>query len=234
MAEVAISCRLFAGFWASGLEGVVARMCYSLEASLAVGGALAFVGFATIKKAVRSNRSTAVFSLHQLIEGVIWSSIEHPFRASTVFQYSYIFIAFLVWPVLAPLASAVAATNHWWQRVWTFLFVCGLALAGYLSVKLAGSDGIEASVVGHSISYVVKYQTPPPIQLDYAYAAITVLPLLFFGNRIVTVIGFGVLATFVYSFFEMREVWFSVWCMAAAVFSGLFFFSIPNYAPIRS
>ena len=111
-------------------------MCYSLEASFTVGTALAFVGFATVKKALRSDRSMlvfalfpAVFSLHQLIEGVVWSSIEHPFHASTVFQYSYIFIAFLVWPVLAPLASAVAATDHLWKRIWWFLFACGLALA---------------------------------------------------------------------------------------------------------
>jgi hypothetical protein len=210
-------------------------VCYSLEASFAVGAALAVVGFATIRKALRSNRSMlvfalfpAVFSLHQFIEGIVWFSIEHPFHASAVFRYSYIFIAFLVWPVLAPLASAVATTDHWWRRVWTFLFACGLALEGYLSMKLAGADGIEASVVGRSISYVVKYPTRSPIQADYAYAAITALPLLFFGNKVVSVIGVGVLATFVYSFLEMREVWFSVWCMAAAVFSGLFFFSIRN------
>jgi hypothetical protein len=42
------------------------------------------------------------------------------------------------------------------------MFVCGLALAGYLSMKLAGADGIEATVLGNSISYVVKYQTRPP------------------------------------------------------------------------
>lgn len=100
-------------------------------------------------------------------------------------------------------------------------------------IKLAGSDGIEASVVNHSISYFVKYQTRPPIQVDYAYAAITAIPLLCFGNKIVRVIGVGVLATFAYSFFEMREVWFSVWCMAAAVFSGLFFFSVSNNAAIH-
>ena len=175
----------------------------------------------------------AVFSLHQFIEGIVWFSIEHPFHASAVFRYSYIFIAFLVWPVLAPLAAAVATTDHWWRRVWAFLLACGLALVGYLSMKLAGADGIEASVVGHSISYVVKYQTRPPIQVDYAYAAITALPLLFFGNKVISVIGVGVLATFVYSFLEMREVWFSVWCMTAAVFSGLFFFSISNDTPLR-
>jgi hypothetical protein len=163
-----------------------------------------------------------VFSLHQFIEGIVWFSIEHPFHASAVFRYSYIFIAFLVWPVLAPLAAAVATTDHWWRRVWAFLLACGPSLVGYLSMKLAGADGIEASVVGHSISYVVKYQTRPPIQVDYAYAAITALPLLFFGNKVISVIGVGVLATFVYSFLEMSEVWFSVWCMTAAVFSGLF------------
>ena len=174
-----------------------------------------------------------MFSLHQFIGGIVWPSIKHPFYASAVVQYSYIFIAFLVWPVLAPLASAVATTDHWWRRVWTFLFACGLALEGYLSMKLAGADGIEASVVGRSISYVVKYPTRPPIQADYAYAAITALPLLFFGNKVVSVIGVGVLATFVYSFLEMREVWFSVWCMTAAVFGGLFFFSISNDTPLR-
>ena len=144
-------------------------MCYSLEASFAVGAALAAVGFATIRKALRSNRSMlvfaffpAVFSLHQFIEGIVWFSLEQPFHASAVFRYSYILIAFLVWPVLAPLAAAVATTDYWWRRVWVFMFVCGLALAGYLSMKLAGADGIEATVLGHSISYVVKYQTRPP------------------------------------------------------------------------
>ncbi len=144
-------------------------MCYSLEASFAVGAALAAVGFATTRKALRSNRSMlvfaffpAMFSLHQIIEGIVWFSIEQPFHASAVFRYSYIFIAFLVWPVLAPLAAAVATTNHWWRRIWVFMFVCGLALVAYLSMKLAGADEIEATVLGHSISYVVKYQTRPP------------------------------------------------------------------------
>lgn len=104
------------------------------------------------------------------------------------------------------------------------MFGVGLALAGYLSAKLVGASGIEANVLGQSISYVVKYQTRPPIQVDYAYAAITALPLSVFGNKIISAIGVGVLATFVYSFLEMREFWFSVGCMAAAVFSGLLFF----------
>jgi hypothetical protein len=100
-------------------------VCYSLEASFAVGAALAAVGFATTRKALRSNRSMlvfaffpAMFSLHQIIKGIVWFSIEQPFHASVVFRYSYIFIAFLVWPVLAPLAAAVATTDHWWRRVW--------------------------------------------------------------------------------------------------------------------
>ena len=181
-------------------------MCYSLEASFAVGAALTAVGFATIRKALRSNRSMlvfaffpAVFSLHQFIEGIVWFSIEQPFHASAVFRYSYILIAFLVWPVLAPLAAAVATTDHWWRRVWVFMFVCGLALAGYLSMKLAGADGIEATVLGHSISYVVKYQTRPPSSGIRLFSPPSVL------RSKSCAIGVGVLATFVYSFLEMRE-----------------------------
>ena len=91
-----------------------------------------------------------------------------------------------------------------------------------MAVKLANAAGIEVKVVGHSLSYIIGYDTTPPIFIDYAYAAITLLSLVTLRNRVINVIGIVVGASFLYTFLEMKEVWYSVWCMTAAVFSVYF------------
>lgn len=207
-------------------------MCYSPEASFAVGSVLAIVGVGTIRKALQYDRSMlmfslfpAIFSLHQFLEGVVWLSVDGAFDGK-IFRYLYIYIAVLLWPVLAPLASLAAETDPLRRRVRYVLFAAGLALAGYLAFKLANASGIEVKVVGHSLSYIIGYDTRPPIFFDYAYAAITLLSLLTLRNRVINAIGIVVGASFLYTFLEMKEVWYSVWCMTAAVFSVLFYFSI--------
>ena len=207
-------------------------MCYSPETSFAAGSVLALVGVATIKKSLRYDRSMlvfsmfpAIFSVHQFIEGFVWLSIDGAIDGK-IFRYLYIFIAVLLWPILTPLAAVVSESDRTRRRARTVLFALGLILGGYLVVKLAKATGIEAKVVGHSISYIIHYDSRPPIFIDYAYATITIIPLVTLQNRIIRVIGILVGISFLYSYLEMREVWFSVWCLAAAAFSVLFLFSI--------
>jgi len=57
------------------------------------------------------------------------------------FRYLYTIIAFLVWPVLTPLAAALAEIDPRRNRVWALMTGCGILLALYLSIKLAGADG---------------------------------------------------------------------------------------------
>jgi hypothetical protein len=159
-------------------------MCYSLEASIAAGVALAAIDAVAIWRAFRLDRKMlvfaffpAVFSIHQFIEAGIWRSMRHPFEASAALRYAYVVIAFLVWPILAPVAAATADRRPAYKNLWRSLCACGLIFAAYLLTKLLGAHGVEASVVGHSIQYDVAFQPDPPEYVPLAYLAIAALPV---------------------------------------------------------
>ncbi len=170
-----------------------------------------------------------VFSAHQFVEGVVWWSLEHPFAGDEFFRYLYTIIAFLVWPVLTPVAATLAETDSRRQRLWASLSGCGVFLALYLSAKLATADGIDVSVVKHSLAYDPQFERPP-LLADLLYLALTVTPLVGFQNRALRLFGVMVFLTFVYSLLHNREAWYSLWCMSAAMFSLIVSFAIRETA----
>jgi len=214
-------------------------MCYSLAASVNAGLSLAVVGAATVYKALRNDRRMLgfavfplVFSIHQFVEGVVWWSLESPFAGEEFFRYLYTIIAFLVWPVLTPLAATLAEIDPRRNRVWALMTGCGILLALYLSIKLAGADGIDVSVVKHSLAYDPQFERPPLV-VDLAYLILTVAPLVGFDNRALRLFGATVLATFVYSLLHNLAAWYSLWCMSAAMFSLIVSFAIKEGARSR-
>jgi hypothetical protein len=211
-------------------------MCVSAEASFAAGSVLAVAGVATVRRALRYDRSMlvfslfpALFSLHQFIEGAVWLSVDGVIDEN-IFRYLYIAIAFLLWPVMTPFASAFAETNPRLRTARYVLFALGLVLGGYHAIKLAHASGIEVKDIGHSLSYIIGYDTKPPAITKYVYAALAIVPLVTLRNR---AINLGVLVgfSFLYSYVELKAVWFSVWCLEAGIASLLVFFSI---GPFRS
>jgi hypothetical protein len=215
-------------------------MCFSPEASFAVGSALAVIGAATIRKALRVDRSMlgfavfpAIFSLHQFTEGFVWLSLNGGFNG-VVFRYLYILIAVLLWPFLSPLASFFAEPARVGRPVRYALLAAGLMVTGYLAYKLANASGIDVDVVGHSLSYVIRYDTPLPEFANYAYAAVAILPLLVIRNSVLTVLAALAAVSFFYTLHEMREVWYSVWCLSAAVFSGLLYVAVGSSAKAQT
>jgi hypothetical protein len=207
-------------------------MCYSLEASFAAGSALAIVGFGAVKKALRHDRSMllfslfpVIFSLHQFVEGFVWHSVRDA-TGDTLFRHVYIGIAILLWPLLTPLAAAVAETDPLRKRLHSAFCVSGFVLAGYLTIKLANADGIDVQPIRHSLNYFIHFDAEPPMAVAATYAAVTVIPLLIFRDRIINLFGALVGAAFFYSIVETRQAWFSVWCFTAAVFSVVLFFAI--------
>lgn len=200
-------------------------MCYSLAASIYAGSGLGIVGAILVKRAQAYDRRMIVyalfplvFSIHQLIEGVNWYALESPFTGDSIFLYLYSIIAFGFWPIFIPLAAAVAEHRVYWRVVWWLMVICGLALAIYLWSKLASAEGIDVSVVSHSLAYKPLLDDPPQFVFA-AYVAVTTLPSILLRNRAVNVFGWLVFGSFVLSVIKSRPAWYSVWCMAAAVFS---------------
>jgi hypothetical protein len=207
-------------------------MCVSAAASFVAGSTLAVVGALTVAKALRDDRSMivfalfpAIFSLHQFLEGAVWLSLGGSFDGRTV-TYLYLFVATVLWPTLCPLASLFAKPTRASQVVRYLLVVAGLALSAYQVILLATASGVDVKVVGHSLSYVIDYKSPPPEFINYTYAFLTVFPLLVVRRGLINILGVLAGVAFLYTLLQMREVWYSVWCFSAAVFSAFLYFAI--------
>jgi hypothetical protein len=199
-------------------------MCYSLEASITAGLGLGLAGYGMVAKALRHDRRMLlfaafplVFSAHQFVEAAVWVTRDDPV-AGQPYRYLYTLIAFTVWPVLTPFAGAYAESDPERRRLWRTMGGVGFVLAAYLIAQLAGADGIDLSVYRHSLAYDPLFERPPLVT-DLLYLALTVSPLIFSERRAINIFGSAVFLTFVMALAANRPAWYSVWCLAAAVFS---------------
>jgi hypothetical protein len=199
-------------------------MCYSLEASITAGLGLGLAGYGMVSKALRYDRRMVlfaafplVFSAHQFVEAAVWLTRADPV-AGQPYRFVYTLIAFTMWPVLTPVAAAYAESDPERNRLWWTMGGVGIVLAAYLIAKLAGADGIDLSVYRHSLAYDPLFERPPLVT-DFLYLVLTVSPLIFSQRRAINVFGVAVLATFFLALAANRPAWYSVWCLAAALFS---------------
>jgi len=199
-------------------------MCYSLEASVTAGLGLGLAGCGMVAKALRHDRRMVlfaafplVFSAHQFVEAAVWLTRADPV-AGQPYRYVYTLIAFTMWPVLTPAAAAYAESDPERNRLWWTMGGVGIVLGAYLIAKLAGAEGIDLSVYRHSLAYDPLFERPPLVT-DFLYLALTVSPLIFSQRRAINVFGVAVLATFFLALAANRPAWYSVWCLAAALFS---------------
>ncbi|MBY6240819.1 DUF6629 family protein [Methylosinus sp. Sm6] len=199
-------------------------MCYSLEASLTAAIGLGLAGYGMVTKALRRDRRMLafaafpfVFSVHQLTEGAVWLTIGD-WQAGQPFRFLYTLIAFALWPVLTPYAASCAETDPERRRLWLAMTGVGAVVATYLTARLVACDGVDLSVVRHSLAYDPLFDRPP-LLVHFLYVTLTVVPLVASRRRGVALFGWAVLATFVLALIENRPAWYSVWCMAAALFS---------------
>lgn len=199
-------------------------MCYSLEASITAGLGLGLAGVGMVSKALRHDRRMLlfaafplVFSIHQFTEAGVWLTLNDP-EDGQFFRYVYTLIAFAVWPVFTPFAAAYAETDAERKRVFLWMGAVGVVLAIYLIAKLAGADGIDISIVKHSLAYDPLFERPPLIA-HFLYVLLTVAPLVMSDRRAINIFGAMVLLTFVFALAANRPAWYSLWCLTAAVFS---------------
>lgn len=219
-------------FIRAGEESERTDMCYSLAASLSTGLGLGCIGTILVNCARTHNRRMIVyacfplvFSIHQLIEGVNWYALQHPFKGDGIFLYGYSIIAFGFWPILIPLAAMVAEQRYFWRRIWRVCVGIGLTLSAYLWGKLALSDGIDVSVVKHSLAYKPLFSDPPNYIIGI-YVVLTTAPSIIMKNRAVNLFGWLVLFGFFLSLIESKPAWYSVWCMMSAISSIAIVFAI--------
>ncbi len=74
----------------------------------------------------------------------------------------------------------------------------------------------------------------PPLLAHCLYVLLTVVPLVCSARRGVALFGWAVFATFLFALAENRPAWYSLWRLAAAVFSLMLAFAIEEQrSPVR-
>jgi hypothetical protein len=197
-------------------------MCFSAEADvvtgMAVGGA-AVVGLLHVER--RRDWPLAALPVvlggHLLVEAAVWRGLEGhlPARIWRSAAWAYMAIAFVVIPILVPVAIAASEPiTHWKEFV--PLVVVGLIAASILGWGLV-FDPTGARIDGRHIHYDITVRWA--IVTVTCYVAATCLPALISKDPAVRIFGTLNLVAVALLVAIQRNGLTSLWCAWAAITS---------------
>ena len=199
-------------------------MCFSASASFGAGSLLLAVGVVTIRKAGNKNERAyaaipLLFSVQQLIEGVIWLSFGSGVAAfNQVLTFVYSLFSHVFWPIYVPFAALRLEPVHWRRMAFAACLVTGTAAALYLLINMFRFPIGSRAVGGH-----IEYASPHfyIVAVMAGYLTATCVSMLFSSHRWVRVFGLAALTSFVLSYAVYTRWLISVWCFFAAVLSAI-------------
>lgn len=212
-------------------------MCFSVEADLIAGTAVTAMGVAALRGAGSGPERvlaslSVVLGAHLLVEVPVWLSLENelPDWIGHGAIAVYLGVAFVIVPVLAPLAvgMAIDARRRW--RVWPFVAL-GAAVATSLLVGLVQGP-IGARVEGYHLSY--EAPAPGGGWVTVLYVLATCGAALASGDRPFVLFGaLNLVAVGILAAVEQGAL-ISLWCAWAAVTSGMILLRIRRRPPVES
>lgn len=205
-------------------------MCFSAAASFTAAAVLAPMGGLSVARAARTDRRflllsalPLLFSVQQLMEGLVWRSGEAGDSAGVLrYSLAYMFFSWLAWPVWVPLATYFLEPPR--RRPMYLLFaILGGILGGLQYVPYFAHEGwLTTRFLGLAISYEGKEL------LDYVigrngtyviYLLVVIGPLLLSSDRDAKVFGVLVTLVFVTTYLFFSYAYISVFCFGGALMS---------------
>lgn len=198
-------------------------MCFSLLASVTAGAALCAAGALTLALArERGERPLAsiplLFGVQQLVEGLVWWSLDHHDATVNVASTSaYMLFSHVLWPVYVPFAVLCMESSAWRRKAITACLAVG---------ALVSLDGILTVLRGPSTSHVVgssiRYETPGLLVIGL-YLLATCVAVMVSSHRPLQLIGAAALALALVTLGLYSAVFVSVWCFFSAVLTVMIF-----------
>jgi hypothetical protein len=224
-------------------------MCFSPEASFAVGGALVPAGAYCVRTAWEKNPRLVpvaliplAFAAQQVAEGFVWIGLRDgdPARVRSA-ALVFLFFALAFWPFWFAFLNAVLESRpaHRWRFAALALVTTAWFWAFYLPLARGPESLLTVRVVHHSIAYsypaLAVYDYAPRPVLRALYVLSILVPLLT-GPRLFGWQPGAVLLASLHAAAALYDYAFvSVWCFFAAVLTGhlcLLFHRLP--APARA
>jgi len=201
---------------------------YFAVLNFTLSGAIGLVGILTLRKVSTPSEVVfaalpLLFALHQFTEGFVWLGmggyIEQ--RALNIATGIFIYYAQGLLPFLVPIAVWLIEKQQWRRNILGLLTLIGLALAVY---TMYGLSTIPSSVT--VVNNTLDYENPATANIYDAmiYILTTCGALMLSSSIAIELFGFLNFIGLTIIFLLRPYGFTSVWCLYAAVISGLLYF----------
>jgi len=198
-------------------------MCFSPIASFTAAAITAATGCVAVGRCsgwreVPLAAIPLVFASQQAAEGEIWLQLRHQSHTGTLqlSTHIFVFLALVVWPVLAPGAALLVEPAPERRRLQRVLLAPGLAASAYSAWDMSVHPYVP-SIMGGSVCYVNNNAFPHFAAGAYFLAA--AIPFLVSSHGAVRLFGLTVIAGLAVSLAAYYFTFVSVWCFFAAAAS---------------
>jgi hypothetical protein len=210
-------------------------MCFSATASFTASAIIGSIGIVTIRSCKGPDERWLgvvpfLFALQQLAEGFVWLSFTHNTFAGLqhFFTLCFLFLAWVVWPVLIPLAfyklEAPGPRKVWCRRVvWV-----GCASALYACFNLVAKYPVPDIATCHIIYNARKLYFHDFFFIPHqaAYIVATVSPMFLSSLKGVKVLACTNFIALIFCFYLFQYALPSTWCFFAAFLSCIIYWII--------
>lgn len=196
-------------------------MCFSATASFVAAGGLGAAGAETLRNAKTKERAPLaaiplLFGIQQAVEGVVWSSFNHPF-IHAIATHIFVFFSHVFWPAYFPIAVLLIEKNKGRRMMLKALLLIGFSTSVLLLFYSLILSAPVASIQGHSIAYDTLL---PQVPFGLGFYVISICVTCFVSShKFIRVFGMALAGGFAISYWSYQEAFYSVWCFFAAIFS---------------
>jgi len=201
-------------------------MCFSAPASFTASILLLALGRVAYQKTMHKSQFMLatiplLFAIQQACEGFLWLTFTHPAIAAIkpLAMYSFLFIAFIVWPVWIPMSVWAIEPTTQKSKIFYGLIGLGVLLSTMLTAMLLYRQP-DATIYGNHINYTVDISLFLCILGMMCYLIAVITPLLISSIRSVQIFGFLLTASYLGSFFFYYTTLTSTWCFFTAALSS--------------
>jgi hypothetical protein len=212
-------------------------MCFSASASFGAGTMLFVVGVLALKKTRKPSQVPfgaipMLFSIQQFAEGFVWLSLTNKSFETLESYATNIFLVFaqVLWPILVPLSIFFLEKNTMRKKILGTLAIMGTLMAIFLIYCLFNYYA-KAEIGYLHIHYQLNY----PMALSWISGLIyfmpTVVPNFISSIKRISLLGFSIALSYIFTLIFYRDYLISVWCFFTAIQSGIVLYIVTKMNP---
>lgn len=198
-------------------------MCFGPAVSFTSSGILASIGVLVLKN-IRSRKELVfaafpvIFSLQQLIEGILWLAIKNdkPPVYTNAMAVVYLAIAYSLWPIFCPLSVYAIEYKNLRKRILRLFLSAGVAISSYLLWAIITAP-VEVKILNCSLHYKT-YVTEAHL-FAWIYAGVTILPYFISSHKTILIFGVPNFIFCIIAYIFYAHAFISTWCFFAAILS---------------